>query len=80
MWKKIIQLGVLLGASLLLVACKNNATYEYHGHAAHHDAQCLALRHEIGTMNHQYNQGWTKNRIETKRRMLWSEYHQLGCP
>lgn len=79
MCKKIIQLGCLAGLSLLLMSCKNNMIYEHHGHAAHHDAQCLSLRHEIDTMNYQHHRGWTKHRIEVNKRMLWNKYHELRC-
>ncbi|MGD9153221.1 MAG: hypothetical protein PVG30_06165 [Gammaproteobacteria bacterium] len=80
MCKKIIQLGCLAVLSLLLAACENNAVHEYHGHAMNHDAQCLALRHDIDVMNYQHHRGWTKPRIEADKRALWKQYNKLGCP
>jgi hypothetical protein len=82
MWRKIIQLGGLVALALLVVGCeqKEIVIHDGGGGSMPHDAQCLALRHDIGTMNRQHHRGWTKHRIEVHKRMLWKEYHKLGCP
>jgi len=79
MWKKIIQAGGLVVLALLLVGCREVVINDGGG-SMPHDAQCLALRHDIGTMNRHHHRGWTKHRIEGHKKMLWKEYHQLGCP
>lgn len=78
MYKKIIQACGLAALALLMVGCKE-VVINNGGGSLSHDAQCQALRHDIHTMNWRHHQGWTNHRIETHRRMLWKEYHKLGC-
>lgn len=79
MWKKIIQACGLAVLALLLAGCKEVVINDGGG-SLPHDAQCQALRHEMHTMNRRHHHGWTRHRIEDRRRMLWREYNKLGCP